>query len=81
MNGEGLAGERTAGFSAADLIARASGPAELLAGTPVPAGLLADASGPALRRDGLLARIAPFAALACLAEASLAPSAGSHEPQ
>ncbi len=72
MNGEGLAGERTAGFSAADLIARASGPAELLAGTPVPAGLLADASGPALRRDGLLARIAPFAALACLAEASLA---------
>jgi len=72
MNGEGLAGERTAGFSAADLIARASGPAELLAGAPVPAGLLADASGPALRRDGLLARIAPFAALACLAEASLA---------
>ena len=36
------------------------------------AGPLAGTSGPALRRDGLLARIAPFAALAVLAEASLA---------
>ncbi len=72
MNGEGQAGERIAGFSAANLFARASGPAELLADAPGPADLLSDASGPALRRDGLLARIAPFAALACLAEASLA---------
>jgi len=46
--------------------------AGLTADAPGPADPLADASGPALRRDGLLARIAPFAALAVLAEASLA---------
>jgi signal transduction histidine kinase len=46
--------------------------AGLTADAPGPADPLADASGPALRRDGLLARIAPFAALAILAQASLA---------
>ncbi len=46
--------------------------AGLTADAPGPGDPLADASGPALRRDGLLARIAPFAALAVLAEASLA---------
>ena len=46
--------------------------ADLTADAPGPADALAEASGPALRRDGLLARIAPFAALAILAEASLA---------
>ena len=45
--------------------------ADLSADDPGPADPQADASGPALRRDGLLARIAPFAALAVLAEASL----------
>ena len=45
--------------------------ADLTADALGPADPLADASGPALRRDGLLARIAPFAALAVLAEASL----------
>ncbi len=44
----------------------------LTAGAPAPADPQADAPGPALRRDGLLARIAPFAALAFLAEVSLA---------
>ena len=44
----------------------------LTAGTPDPADPLPESSGPALRRDGLLARIAPFAALAVLAEVSLA---------
>jgi signal transduction histidine kinase len=43
-----------------------------LTGTADSADALAGASGPALRRDGLLTRIAPFAALAILAEASLA---------
>jgi len=46
--------------------------AGLTADAPGPADPPAAASGPALRRDGLLARIAPFAALAVLAEASLA---------
>ena len=46
--------------------------AGLTADAPGPADALAEASGPALRREGLLARIAPFAALAILAEASLA---------
>jgi signal transduction histidine kinase len=50
----------------------ASSIAGLTADAPGPADPLADASGPALRRDGLAARIGPFAALAVLAEASLA---------
>ncbi len=49
-------------FSIAGLTADALGPADPLA----------DAPGPALRQDGMAARIAPFAALAVLAEASLA---------
>jgi len=56
----------------ADPLADPSAPADPLADASAPADPLADASDPALRRDGLLARIAPFAALACLAEASLA---------
>ena len=48
------------------------GPADPLAGVPTGPDPLTDTSGPALRRDGLLGRIAPFAALAVLAEASLA---------
>jgi signal transduction histidine kinase len=48
------------------------GPADPLDGVPTGPDPLADAAGPALRRDGLLGRIAPFAALAVLAEASLA---------
>ena len=50
----------------------ASSIAGLTVDAPGPADPLADASGPALWRDGLLARIAPFAALAILAEVSLA---------
>ena len=55
-----------------EVLADPAASAEVLADTAVPADVLTDASGPALRRDGLLARIAPFAALAILAEASLA---------
>ena len=47
-------------------------PAEALTDAPGSADPLTDTSAPALRRDSLLARIAPFAALAFLAEASLA---------
>jgi signal transduction histidine kinase len=43
-----------------------------LAGAAESADALTDTSAPALRRDGLATRIAPFAALAILAEASLA---------
>lgn len=43
-----------------------------LADAPASADALTGAYGPALRRDGLATRIAPFAALAILAEASLA---------
>lgn len=55
----------------------ASSLAGLTADARGPADPLADASGPALRRAGLLARIAPFAALAVLAEASLALPPGA----
>ena len=48
------------------------GPADRLPDVPTGPDPLTDTSGSALRRDGLLARIAPFAALAILAEASLA---------
>jgi signal transduction histidine kinase len=72
MNGEAPTGKRIGGSSPADLSAPAAGSSELPADGPGLADQLADASGPALRRDGLLARIAPFAALALLAEASLA---------
>jgi signal transduction histidine kinase len=57
---------------AADLGPDASGPTDPGPPDPGPPGPPADSSGRALRRGGLLARIAPFAALACLAEASLA---------
>ncbi len=53
-------------------LAGAAVPADALAGAADPADVLTDTSASALRRDGLLARIAPFAALAILAEASLA---------
>ena len=56
----------------ADLLADAQDPADLLADAQDAWDPLTDTSGPPLRRDGLLARIAPFAILACLAEASLA---------
>jgi signal transduction histidine kinase len=53
---------------------RAAAPAypDPLAGAAEPSDALTDTSAPALRRDGLATRIAPFAALAILAEASLA---------
>ena len=67
------AGGPLTGTSApADLLADAQDPADLLADAQDAADPLTDTSGPPLRRDGLLARIAPFAVLACLAEASLA---------
>jgi len=56
----------------ADPLADASGHADPGHADPGHEDPLADTSGRALRRGGLLARIAPFAALACLAEASLA---------
>jgi signal transduction histidine kinase len=56
----------------ADLLADLQDPADLLADAQDAWDPLTDTSGPPLRRDGLLARIAPFAILACLAEASLA---------
>ena len=56
----------------ADLLADVQDPADLLADAQDAWDPLTDTSGPPLRRDGLLARIAPFAILACLAEASLA---------
>jgi signal transduction histidine kinase len=68
----GAAGPRAAASGAAGPLADTSAPADLLADVPGPADALTDTSGPPLRREGLLARIAPFAALACLAEASLA---------
>ena len=46
--------------------------ADALTGATDSTDALTGTSGPALRRDGLLTRIAPFAALAILAEASLA---------
>jgi signal transduction histidine kinase len=55
-----------------DPVAGAPGSADALTDAADPADALAGTSGPALRRDGLLTRIAPFAALAILAEASLA---------
>ena len=58
--------------ASADLPADAQDPADLLADAQDAADPLTDTSGPPLRRDGLLARIGPFAILACLAEASLA---------
>jgi signal transduction histidine kinase len=53
---------------------RAAAPAypDPLAAAAESADALTDTSAPALRRDGLATRIAPFAALAILAEASLA---------
>lgn len=56
----------------ADPLAVASAYPDPLADAPESADPLTSASAPALRRDGLLTRIAPFAALAILAEASLA---------
>jgi signal transduction histidine kinase len=56
----------------ADVLTGAADPADALTGAADPADALADTSAPALRRDGLATRIAPFAALAILAEASLA---------
>jgi signal transduction histidine kinase len=56
----------------ADPLAAASAYPDPLAGAPESADALTGASAPALRRDGLATRIAPFAALAILAEASLA---------
>ena len=53
-------------------LAGPAGLADLLADPPGPPDPLTDTSGRPLRREGLLARIAPFAVLACLAEASLA---------
>jgi len=47
-------------------------PADALTGAADSSDALTDTSAPALRRDGLATRIAPFAALAILAEASLA---------
>jgi signal transduction histidine kinase len=47
-------------------------PADVLTGAADSSDALTDTSAPALRRDGLATRIAPFAALAILAEASLA---------
>jgi signal transduction histidine kinase len=55
-----------------DPLTDATDPADALTDAADPADALTDTSAPALRRDGLLARIAPFAALALLAEASLA---------
>jgi signal transduction histidine kinase len=55
-----------------DPLAGAPESAGALPGAADPADALTGASGPALRRDGLATRIAPFAALAFLAEASLA---------
>ena len=55
-----------------DVLTSAAGSADALTGAADSADALTGASGPALRRDGLLTRIAPFAALAILAEASLA---------
>jgi signal transduction histidine kinase len=55
-----------------DPLASAPESADALTDATDPADALAGTSGPALRRDGLLTRIAPFAALAILAEASLA---------
>ena len=66
------AGPLTGTSAPADLLADAQDPADLLADAQEAADPLTDTSGPPLRRDGLLARIAPFAILACLAEASLA---------
>lgn len=71
MNGAAPAGKHIGGSSPAGPTAPAAGPAELLAGGPGPADPLADGSGPPFRRGGLLGRIAPFAGLALLAEASL----------
>jgi signal transduction histidine kinase len=56
----------------AEALAAAADPAEAPAAAADPADALTDTSASALRRDGLLTRIAPFAALAILAEASLA---------
>jgi signal transduction histidine kinase len=56
----------------ADALTGFADPADALTGTPESADGLSGTSGRPLRRDGLLTRIAPFAALAILAEASLA---------
>ena len=56
----------------ADALTGAADPADALTGAADPSDALTDTSAPALRRDGLATRIAPFAALAILAEASLA---------
>ena len=56
----------------ADVLTAAADPADALTAAADPADALTDTSAPALRRDGLLTRIAPFAALAILAEVSLA---------
>ncbi len=55
-----------------DALTGAADPADALTGAADPSDALTDTSAPALRRDGLATRIAPFAALAILAEASLA---------
>ena len=62
----------TAAADPADALTGAADPADALTGAADPADALTDTSAPALRRDGLATRIAPFAALAILAEASLA---------
>jgi signal transduction histidine kinase len=55
----------------ADVLTGAADYSDALTDTADPSDALTDTSAPALRRDGLLTRIAPFAALAILAEASL----------
>lgn len=65
-------GNRAPDPGPADPLAAASAYADPLADIADHADALTDTSGSALRRDGLLARIAPFAVLAFLAEASLA---------
>jgi signal transduction histidine kinase len=62
----------TGATDAAAALPDTSGPADARPGAGDPADALTGTSAPALRRDGLLTRIAPFAALAVLAEASLA---------
>ncbi|HZC63990.1 MAG TPA: histidine kinase, partial [Streptosporangiaceae bacterium] len=68
----GPADPRAAALAYPDPLAGAAESADVLTGAADPSDALTDTSAPALRRDGLLTRIAPFAALAILAEASLA---------
>ena len=68
----GCADALAAAAESTDALTGAAGPADALTGTADPADALTGVSGRALRRDGLLIRIAPFATLALLAEASLA---------